>query len=68
MTLKLGDVGTNLRLENDHIKVWDLILEPGEASAWHRHTMHYVFVVYEAGRLRGEFEDGTDNEKDYILG
>ena len=68
MNEKLGDVGTKTLFENDHVKTWDLELEPGQSSDWHRHGMHYVFVVTRAGRLLAEYEDGTSAERDYALG
>ena len=68
MSKKLGDVGTHFVLENEYVKVWDLILEPGRSSSWHHHTMNYLFVVTEPGRLRVEFDDGTGDEEDYELG
>ncbi len=68
MSIELGEVGTEFLFQNEHVKTWSLILEPGQASPWHRHTMHYLFIVTEAGRLRAELEDGTSSERDYALG
>ena len=68
MALELGEVGTHFLFENEHVKVWDLILEPGQSSPWHRHTMHYVFIVSEPGTLGVEFEDGASSEGEYGLG
>ena len=68
MSMELGDVGTDFLFENDHVKTWSLVLEPGQSSPWHRHTMQYLFIVTEAGRLRAEFEDGTSSDRDYALG
>ena len=68
MATDLGDVGTHFQYENEHVKAWSLILEPGEASPWHHHTMHYVFIVTEPGKLRAEYDDGTSSEREYTLG
>ena len=68
MERELGDIGTHFRFENAHVKVWDLILEPGESSPWHRHPMHYLFVVTEPGTLLAEYSDGTSTEHQYELG
>ena len=68
MAVQLGDVGTHFRFENEHVKVWDLVLEPAQTSPWHRHTMNYLFIVTEPGNLRAEFEDGTVSEGEYKLG
>ena len=32
MAREMGDVGTHFLFENENVKVWDLILEPGQAS------------------------------------
>ena len=68
MATELGDVGTEFQYENEHARVWSLILEPGEASPWHHHTMHYFFIVTEAGTLRAEYHDNTSRERGYTLG
>ena len=68
MERELGDVGTQLLWEDQHVKTWDLILEPGQSSDWHRHTMPYVFTVTRAGRLRTEYEDGSVSVSDLALG
>ena len=65
---ELGDVGTQFQYENEHIKAWDLVLEPGQSSDWHRHTSHYVFIVTRPGMLKAEYEDGSTNVLDLKLG
>ena len=54
-----GDVGTEVVLENDQVKVWNLDLEPGQASDWHHHHHWYVTIVTVPGTLKAEFADGT---------
>jgi hypothetical protein len=39
-----GRVGTRVLLESDEIRVWEMVLEPGESSGLHRHLHDYVFV------------------------
>jgi len=68
MDRELGDVGTHFLYENDHVKAWNLILEPGHSSPWHHHTMHYLFVVTEPGSLRAEYDDGASSVGEYTLG
>ena len=55
----LGEIATDVLFENDKVKIWNLIVEPGEASAWHHHGRDYVTVVVEGGGLTVEFDDGT---------
>jgi len=64
----LGDVGTEMVWENEHVRVWDLILESGQSSEWHRHSMHYTFIVTRAGKLKAEHEDGSESVLDLQLG
>jgi quercetin dioxygenase-like cupin family protein len=54
----LGDIATTVLFENERVKIWNLIVEPGEASAWHLHSRDYVTVVVEGGGLTVEYEDG----------
>ena len=68
MEREMGDVGTHFLYENEHVKAWDLELEPGQTSPWHRHSMNYLFIVTRAGTLRAEYDDGTSAVRDYKLG
>lgn len=51
MTEPLGDVATRLLFENETVKVWEMTLAPGEASALHRHDHPYVMCVLEGSRI-----------------
>lgn len=64
----LGDVGTEFQFEDGDVKVWDLVLEPGQSSDWHHHTRRYVFIVTRPGRLKTEFEDGSSRVTELRLG
>ena len=55
----LGDIASKVLLENDRVKIWNLIVDPGQASAWHLHGRDYVTIVVEGGGLTLEWEDGT---------
>ena len=65
---ELGDVGTEMLWEDEHVRVWDLVLEPGQSSEWHRHGRHYTFIVTSPGRLKAEYEDGSESITDLHLG
>ena len=41
----LGDVATKLLFENELVRVWQMRLKPGEASAMHRHELPYLMCV-----------------------
>jgi hypothetical protein len=55
----LGDVATRLLLENDRVKVWEMLLEPGERSARHRHTMDYLLCIIEGRSIDADADDGS---------
>ncbi|MGE4607052.1 MAG: cupin domain-containing protein [Myxococcota bacterium] len=59
----LGDVATKLLFENDHVKVWEMVLEPGGASDLHRHEYEYFFVVIEGESIDADFFDGNTDGK-----
>jgi hypothetical protein len=42
-----GNVGTRLLLENDRVKIWEMVLEPGASSELHRHDLDYVLCILE---------------------
>ena len=62
MTQELGEIATNVLFENEHVKIWNLIVEPGEASDWHLHGRDYVTVVVEGDGLTAEYDDGTSSD------
>jgi quercetin dioxygenase-like cupin family protein len=65
---ELGAVGSYVLFENDHVRVWQNDLEPGESSDWHLHTTSYLFVATQHGNLKVEFEDGTSHATELQLG
>ena len=54
------NIGTKLLFENDHVRVWDLRLAPGERTGAHRHTNDYLYVVIGGGKLKALHEDGSE--------
>ena len=51
-------IGTAELFENERVKVWDFVLEPGEAVPMHTHHRDHVIVVIEGGDLEVEYADG----------
>lgn len=62
------EIGTTLWFENDHVRVFELRLEPGERAPFHVHDTTYFWTVVEPGRGLQRFTDGTSIERDYALG
>ena len=51
-------VGTTLLLENEHVRVWDLTLPPGERTPFHCHRTSYFYRCDSGGRWRLRSIDG----------
>ena len=54
MSEPLGDVATRVLFENEMVKVWEMTLAPGEASALHRHERPYLMCIVEGARIDAE--------------
>ena len=57
----LGPIGDRVLFEDERIRVWEMVLEPGERSPVHRHEHDYIVVVVEGDRVTVEpLETGGD--------
>jgi quercetin dioxygenase-like cupin family protein len=63
-----GRVGTELLLENERVRVWEIRLEPGERLPVHRHVLDYFWVAVTPGHYLQRNEDGTTYEDPYDAG
>jgi mannose-6-phosphate isomerase-like protein (cupin superfamily) len=54
----LGDVANRFKFENERVKVWEMLLEPGEASALHHHSMDYTLIILEGESIDADFDNG----------
>jgi hypothetical protein len=61
-------IGTSLRFENDHVRVFEVRLGPGERGPFHVHDATYFWTVVDPGRGLQRFADGTFVVRDYALG
>src|SRR5262245_11685735 len=52
----LGNVANKLLFENELVRVWEMILAPGERSDRHRHELPYVMCVLEGSRVDADIE------------
>ena len=55
------DVGTEILFENDHVRVWEMVLEPGGSMPLHCHLHDHVLIYPEPGHIRGKVQ-GVDQE------
>jgi hypothetical protein len=58
MGLTLRDVGHRVVLENDHVRIWEVTLAPGETHEFHIH--YHPYLVISLG--------GGENEVETIFG
>lgn len=49
----IGGVGTSVLFEDDKVKIWDMKLEPGQASDLHRHDHDYYLVIFSGDVIAG---------------
>jgi len=61
-------LGTTMWFQNERIRVWEVLLQPGERGAFHAHTTNYFWTVVEPGRGLQRFADGTFIVREYRLG
>jgi hypothetical protein len=57
-----GDPGT-LLFENDRVKVWELIMRPGEICNWHVHETDHLLVVFDGAQIEAARENGARGER-----
>lgn len=62
------EVGTRVWFENEHIRVWEIRLAPGERGAFHSHTCRYFWTVVASGTGLQRFTDGTYQVREYEVG
>lgn len=49
----LGGVGSRILLEDDAVRIWEMRLEPGEASDLHHHEYDYYLVIKQGDLIAG---------------
>lgn len=62
------DVGTTLWFENERVRVWEVLLLPGERGPFHCHATDYFWTVVEPGQGLQRLADGSFTIRDYRLG
>ena len=71
MSTPVTDIGTELLFENDAVRVWSMVLEPGEESPYHVHKLDYLFVYVTPSRIAfmdrpGEVKETRDYGDGYV--
>jgi beta-alanine degradation protein BauB len=58
-------VGTRLLLEDEHARVWEIRLAPGERLAFHRHVLDYFWTCVSGGDALSHDGEGTTTGRRY---
>jgi predicted metal-dependent enzyme (double-stranded beta helix superfamily) len=53
-----GPVGQEVLLENDHVRIWHITLQPGETQPLHHHGLPYVVVAVQGAKSVITSRDG----------
>jgi quercetin dioxygenase-like cupin family protein len=61
-------VGTKVLFENEHVRVWEVRLTPGERAPFHAHIRKYFWTVVDGGLGRQRSDDGTLRVREYQVG
>jgi hypothetical protein len=48
--VKLREIGHRIVLENEHVRIWEVRVEPGQTLGWHIHYHPYVVIAISGGR------------------
>ena len=62
----LGGVGTQVLFEDEHLRIWELTLEPGEHSDLHHHEHEYYLVIDSGDLVAGVMPKG--GPMDFFVG
>lgn len=54
-----GDPGT-LVFENDRVRIWELIMKPGEICNWHVHEHDHLLLLIDGCDVEARFADGNN--------
>lgn len=54
----LGGVASTVIFEDDRVRIWEMKLEPGEASDWHQHGHDYYLAILTGDLVAGVSKDG----------
>ena len=49
----LGDVATTVLFEDENVRIWEMKLEPGEATDLHHHEHDYYLVIFSGDLVAG---------------
>jgi hypothetical protein len=66
--IKLGEIGQRIVFENEHVRIWEINLNPGETIDFHLHYHPYVVISLGGGKNEIETIFGDKIATDEPLG
>ena len=63
-----GRVGSTLVSATERVRVWHLLIAPGERLPFHRHVNDYFWTALTPGQAKSRFEDGSVRHVSYRHG
>jgi hypothetical protein len=63
-----GHVGAKLLSQTDKVRVWFILLEPGQRLPVHKHVLNYFWTVTSPGRGRSHYHNGATVESSHEIG
>lgn len=66
--LKVATNAYRLVLENEKVRVLEIVLKPGEKALMHNHPYNHVVYIMNDARFRLDFPDGKSGEFDLKKG
>ena len=61
-------VGTDLLYEDDDVRIWSIVLAPGQTADWHTHRLDYAVVTVQPGKNRRRNGDGSEDILENVRG
>jgi hypothetical protein len=61
-------VGGMLVSEAENLRVWHIMLNPGDRLSVHKHVLNYFWTVISPGSARSHYHDGSTVEMSYTVG
>jgi len=66
--MSYGPPAHRLLFENEHTRVWEMLLQPGEVFPLHSHEYPYLSLIIEGASLILSEEDGTERRLEVEAG
>lgn len=66
--IKANPIGTSLLFEDERVRIWEIVLEPGQEASGHTHLLDYTTVTIEGATLERLNADGTIDRSEAVPG